>query len=76
MNLPEKFVTRMKDMLGDEYEEFEKSYDNERTYSFRINPLKYNKHFWELNEITLPFELKQIPWASEGFFTDRNSLPG
>ena len=29
MNLPEKFVTRMKDMLGDEYEEFEKSYDNE-----------------------------------------------
>ena len=76
MNLPEKFVTRMKDMLGDEYEEFEKSYDNERTYSFRINPLKYNKHFWELNEITLPFELKQIPWASEGFFTDRNSMPG
>ena len=41
MNLPKDFETRMKNMLGSEYEDFKKSFLSEQTsHAMRINPEK------------------------------------
>lgn len=38
--LPKAFLERMKAMLGDEYEDFLKSYEAPRQFGLRINTLK------------------------------------
>ena len=38
--LPVRFKERMKELLGDEYEAFEASYDSERVQGLRFNSLK------------------------------------
>ena len=43
MELPSAFVERMQQMLGEEYQEFIKSYDRERTQGLRLNLLKTEK---------------------------------
>ena len=47
MNLPDKFVENMKKILGDEYLDYEKSFEDKRLYGLRINTMK----------ITLPFQI-------------------
>ena len=43
LTLPQKFLARMKDMLGDEYDEFVLAFDKENPYvGMRISPLKEN----------------------------------
>ena len=43
MNLPIEFEKKMKDFLGDEWEEFLYSYDNNRFQASRFNTLKVGK---------------------------------
>lgn len=43
MNLPIEFEKKMKDFLGDEWEEFLYSYDNNRFQALRFNTLKVGK---------------------------------
>ena len=38
--LPQAFLARMREMLGDEYEEFLESYKKPRTYGLRVNTSK------------------------------------
>ena len=38
--LPLPFLERMKEMLGDDYDAFLKSYKNPRTYGLRVNTAK------------------------------------
>ena len=38
--LPKAFVEKMQGLLGDEAEEFLKSYDEIRRFGLRLNPLK------------------------------------
>lgn len=38
--LPESFVNRMKEMLGEEYEAFSEALKEERHQALRVNPLK------------------------------------
>ena len=40
MKLPEPFLTRMRQMLGDEYEAFLNSYDQPAARGLRLNLLK------------------------------------
>ena len=40
MGLPEAFVQKMQELLGEEAEKFFESYDEIRRYGLRINPLK------------------------------------
>ena len=42
-NLPKKFLDEMKIILGDEYSEFIKSYDDPKTTGLRVNTLKMTK---------------------------------
>ena len=62
----------MSSLLCDEYDAFIESYNNDKSYGLRINPLKYN-----VNDIgKLDFNLKRVPWCTTGFYADINERPG
>ena len=68
--LPLPFLERMKEMLGDDYDAFLESYGNPRTYGLRVNTAKLScQDFEELS----PFEIRPIPWISNGYFYDEES---
>lgn len=71
--LPELFKDRMKDMLGDEYESFEKSYDREKYQALRVNTLKADVSDFSDNS---PFHLTKVPWAENGFYYSSEDTPG
>lgn len=73
MTLPEKFTERMKNMLGDEYDEFIKSYENEKFSGLRINTLKGEA---ERVMKSFGFELDKIPWTKNGYFYSGDFRPG
>ena len=73
MHLPEDFKIKMKELLKDEYEDFIKSYKDDRNQGFRINTLKISvKEFQDKS----PFTIKKVPWAKEGFYYGENDRPG
>jgi len=63
----------MEKALGEEAQAFFASYEKEKTYGLRLNPLK-NGGFLSLAR--LPFTLSPIPWAKEGFFAKSEEHPG
>jgi NOL1/NOP2/sun family putative RNA methylase len=72
MKLPESFVNRMKEILGDEYDAYIKSYENQRMYGLRVNTNKIStKEF----EKICPFEIHKIPWISNGYYYNGNEHP-
>ena len=68
-NLPKKFLDEMKIILGDEYNEFIKSYDDPKTTGLRVNTLKMTKD--KLLSLNL-YSLQEIPWTNEGFYYDES----
>ncbi|MDB3084110.1 methylase [Clostridioides difficile] len=73
-NLPEEFLEDIREILQDEYDDFIKSYDEDKTTGLRINTLKIDKK--KLLYLNL-FDLSQIPWAEEGFYyDDKINRPG
>ena len=65
MNLPVAYLENMKQLLGDEYDSYLDSFNNERLYGLRINTSKISvEDFLKIN----PFNLKKIPWCSDGFY--------
>jgi 16S rRNA C967 or C1407 C5-methylase (RsmB/RsmF family)/NOL1/NOP2/fmu family ribosome biogenesis protein len=71
--LPKAFTKEMKEILGDELENFIESYDNLPYTGLRRNPLKSSKeHF----EATMPFNLTPVSWATEGYYYDAEDRPG
>lgn len=70
--LPLPFLERMKEMLGNDYDAFLKSYENPRTYGLRVNTAKLScQDFEELS----PFPVCPIPWINTGYFYDEESRP-
>ncbi|MCI7812350.1 MAG: RsmB/NOP family class I SAM-dependent RNA methyltransferase [Lachnospiraceae bacterium] len=65
MKLPEAFLEKMRELLGTEYESYEKSYDNQRVCGLRVNTAKISVE--EFLKIT-PFALRPIPWTKNGFY--------
>ena len=71
--LPAEFADRMKQMLGNEYEEFEACYDREKYRALRFNPLKGEvSAFLEQT----PFSLTSVPWSEYGYYYDAEDTPG
>lgn len=71
--LPQDFLDRMQQMLGEHYPAFLESYDRDRYQSLRINPLKAERgEFLE----RAPFTLTQVPWSADGFYYDGADTPG
>ena len=71
-NLPEEFLQTMQEILGEDYEPFLASYDEERHFSLRINKLKTNEEDFEK---TAPFQLKKIPWIQGGYYYEGTDRP-
>ena len=66
------FLTRMKEMLGNEYPAFLSSFSAPRTYGLRINTSKITcEDFENLS----PFPIRQIPWIKNGYFYDEDIRP-
>ncbi|MCR5594886.1 MAG: RsmF rRNA methyltransferase first C-terminal domain-containing protein [Lachnospiraceae bacterium] len=82
MNLPEEFCARMKSVLGEEFDRFLASFEDERSYGLRINPLKVNikddKAVYSI--LTQPgIDIDpnvKIPWCDEGYYYSMDSCPG
>lgn len=71
--LPEKFIESVKELLGDELDEFVASYGKERYYGLRRNPLKYSREEFEKE---MPFALEPVAWAEEGYYYKADEQPG
>lgn len=71
--LPQDFLDRMKEMLGEEAPAFFASYEKERYQSLRINTLKADKSVFR--EQTT-FSLTPVPWTSDGFYYASGDTPG
>lgn len=73
-NLPKQFLDEMKEILGSEFDDFLKSYDEPKTTGLRLNTMKMDKD--KLLDLDL-FQLTSIPWAEEGFYYDEKiNRPG
>lgn len=71
--LPEKFLERMQNMLGEEYPAFLESLSGKRYRALRLNPLK--TQIQEAKE-KLPFVLSPVPWTKNGFYYEEEEQPG
>ena len=73
--LPELFLKRMEEMLGEEYGAFLDSFNRPRVQGLRINGLK-----GEAGEILALcrwyFHLEQVPWAENGYYYEAQDRPG
>lgn len=75
VRLPVAFLERMQALLGAEAEEFEASYEKERSQGLRFNTQKGNLAE-EISRYQERFGLKQVPWCREGFYYQADSRPG
>lgn len=66
------FLARMREMLGDEYDSFIRSYDLPRTYGLRVNTSKIS---CEEFEKLVPFPVTPIPWIPNGYFYPEDVHP-
>lgn len=67
MNLPKEYVSKMKMLLKDEYEAYEKSLDMPRVCGLRANTLKISP---ESLRKKLSVRLSPVSWCSTGFSYD------
>ncbi|MDO5520504.1 MAG: RsmB/NOP family class I SAM-dependent RNA methyltransferase, partial [bacterium] len=73
MLLPSTYTDRMKELLSmEEYEAYIKSFDKPHHAGLRVNTLKISvEEFMNIS----PFELKRVPWTTNGFYYDKSEQP-
>lgn len=78
MNLPIEFEKKMKAFLGDEWDDFLYSYDNNRFQALRFNTLKVQSPEERMRILkTLKISSdKKVSWANEAYYFDENVRPG
>lgn len=70
-NLPQEFLSRMKNTLDDEYDAFLDSYDRDKIQGLRINTLKCDgKAAFD------EYRLRAIPWCDSGYYFNADDRPG
>ena len=67
--LPQEFLNRMKQQLGEEYPLYLESLERPRAVALRFNPLKGEQP-------ELPFVQDPVPWEPMGYYYDPESRPG
>ena len=71
MNLPNTFEEKMKHLLGEEYEDYLKCYEEPRHYGLRVNTNKISvEDFLKI----APWPLRPVPWISNGFYYDGDQI--
>lgn len=71
--LPQGFLERMQQLLGEEYPAFLQSYETERAQALRLNPLKGPADLF-LGKTDC--SLTPVPWEKNGFYYAREDTPG
>lgn len=81
--LPEQFLHRMQEMLGDEYEAFLNSFAQEKYQALRLNALKKSQGGESAAERLAPengresdLHLRKVSWAENGYYYEKEDLPG
>lgn len=86
--LPQRFKERMRELLGNEYEAFEASYEQEKVQGLRFNSLKTKegreddweekgvKSLAEKTSQVLQMELTPVSWVKEGYYYPLEARPG
>ncbi|TCT17008.1 NOL1/NOP2/sun family putative RNA methylase [Natranaerovirga pectinivora] len=72
MKLPDKYEARMEALLKEEYQAYIESFNKDRYYGIRINTLKIQPDVFK--KIT-KLKIKEIPWAYNGFYYDKDQQP-
>ena len=67
MNISKEFFDRMKNILGDEFDEFKASLDLPIIKSLYVNE---NKISIDMFKKIINFDLEQIPYEPAGFYVD------
>ena len=63
--LPERFLAEMKELLGDEYNDYVKSFEENWKPGLRANTLKISPE--ELKAM-VPWPMEPVPWTGKGFY--------
>lgn len=69
--LPDSFLNKMKELLKDEYDDYLDSFNKKSYKGLRVNTNKIN-----INDFLniFPYELKPIPWTSDGFYYEDDEV--
>lgn len=73
MKLPKKFCERMKNLLGDEYDEFEKSLLKPREHGLRVNEKRCKIEDCPAKDV---FTLTPVEWCKQGFYYPSDERAG
>ena len=73
ISLPIEFENRMKDMLGSEYDELLKSYEDTKKVGIRVNTLKNSVEEFKKS---FPYDLREVKWCDTGFIADGDEKYG
>lgn len=78
MNLPIEFEKKMKVFLGNEWDDFLYSYDNNRFQALRFNTLKVQSQEERMRILKVLgiSSDKRVSWANEAYYFDENVRPG
>ncbi len=72
IKLPERFLTNMKELLQDEFNDYLECFNAQRIYGLRVNTNKISvKEFLKIS----PFKLEPIPWTDDGFYFNEEDKP-
>lgn len=72
MELPIAFEEKMKEMLGEEYEEYLASFENDAYQGLRVNTAKISvEEFLKIS----PYALSPVPWCTNGFYYEKSEKP-
>lgn len=72
MRLPSNYIERIKELLQDEYAEYEASFEQPHYAGLRVNTLKISPE--EFEKIS-PFELIPVPWTTNGYYVSTEVQP-
>lgn len=72
MKLPVEFEQKMRNLLLDDFAEYEKHLEDPAYYGIRVNTLKISvEDFLKI----CPFRVTKVPWTDNGFYVDREEKP-
>ncbi len=72
MNLPEKYIEKMKELLGDEFNDYLESFNERRYCGLRANTLKISPN--ELKNM-VDWQLEPVKWCDCGFYYNEEIRP-
>lgn len=72
--LPEEFIDKMKQLLGeDEFQAYIESFEKPAFHGLRFNTLKLDETEYRNEKFMAPWQLRQVPWISNGFYYDEEN---